>query len=479
MQITKKEIAKHIKGPSSIDVQSAQGAALRDERTPVRLLTVDEAHRARNPNTKLYKLLREYPAAKRMLLTATPVYNRPSDIAPLVNLVAQQDVLPTGSKFDLEYVQKPDDSLIRALLGGNTQPSLKNKKKLRAQLSKWVDYHEQSGGDFPRRTDTTVTVPMSKSQTQLHDLAWGKLPFTSRMRLKAGLPPSKQDLPRLNVFQSQTRQIGGSTKRFEKGDGTKITPKLQQALADLQGGKGNAVVYSNYLDTLGDYSKALGEAKIPHGVFTGKMSQKSRAQLVSDYNEGKIRALLLSSAGGEGLDLKNTRQVQVLEPHWNEEKLEQVIGRAIRHGSHGTLPEKEREVDVRRYIAHPRPGVIGGLLGRTPEGVEHVLANMAKNKKALNSQLLDLLRNKESTVEKTANQIADEALLKCGAVLSTARRDALPKKQFAVPDKEAYPIPDKAHARNALARVSQFGTSEEKAQVRAKVRAKYPEIGKK
>ena len=40
----------------------------------------------------------------------------------------------------------------------------------------------------------------------------------------------------------------------------------------------------------------------------------------------------------------------------------------------------------------------------------------------------------------------------------------------------SYPIPDESHARNALARVSQHGSSAEKATVRAKVAAKFPGI---
>lgn len=64
------------------------------------------------------------------------------------------------------------------------------------------------------------------------------------------------------------------------------------------------------------------------------------------------------------------------------------------------------------------------------------------------------------------------------AKLTTKKRNALSKKSFAEPSKRAYPIQDKAHARNALARVSQFGSPAEKAQVRAAVHRKYPGIGK-
>lgn len=76
--------------------------------------------------------------------------------------------------------------------------------------------------------------------------------------------------------------------------------------------------------------------------------------------------------------------------------------------------------------------------------------------------------------------VKSEALTgrKHGGHLTAAQRHKLPAKDFALSG-ERYPIEDKNHARNALARVSQHGTSEEKARVRAAVHRKYPEIGKK
>jgi hypothetical protein len=61
--------------------------------------------------------------------------------------------------------------------------------------------------------------------------------------------------------------------------------------------------------------------------------------------------------------------------------------------------------------------------------------------------------------------------------LTYGQRKALPASAFAVDGKKRkYPIPDKAHARNALARVSQHGSSAEKSKVRAAVKKKYPGI---
>ncbi len=63
------------------------------------------------------------------------------------------------------------------------------------------------------------------------------------------------------------------------------------------------------------------------------------------------------------------------------------------------------------------------------------------------------------------------------AKLTAAARKKIPSGEFAGPDR-SYPVEDKAHARNALSRVSQHGSSALKAKVRAKVHKKYPGIGK-
>jgi hypothetical protein len=59
--------------------------------------------------------------------------------------------------------------------------------------------------------------------------------------------------------------------------------------------------------------------------------------------------------------------------------------------------------------------------------------------------------------------------------LTTTARNKIPKSDFALPGRR-YPIEDKAHARDALSRVSQDGTPAEKAAVRGKVLARFPGI---
>jgi superfamily II DNA/RNA helicase len=75
-----------------------------------------------------------------------------------------------------------------------------------------------------------------------------------------------------------------------------------------------------------------------------------RKQAVNDFNSNKIRILFISAAGSEGLDLKGTRWVIILEPHWNDERIKQVIGRAAWYKSHSNLPPNQQNVTVYRLV---------------------------------------------------------------------------------------------------------------------------------
>jgi hypothetical protein len=81
--------------------------------------------------------------------------------------------------------------------------------------------------------------------------------------------------------------------------------------------------------------------------------------------------------------------------------------------------------------------------------------------------------SKRDKAQDTMHGIKDKAGKK--KPLTTKSRNNLPTSAFALPGRK-YPIHNKAHARNALARVAQNGTSTEKAIVRRKVKARFPDI---
>lgn len=413
----RKEIEKHVVAPrADYQISSLQREALtpKDTKRPaVDTLIVDEAHRLRDPGSKAQGAIKQIPAAKRVLLTGSPLYNRPFDMASLVNVAAGSSVFPNDqAEFDRKYIgAKVIDPgwwarNIRGVRPGSV-PTLKNTEELKKHLQQWVDYHENAQEGFPERVEENVEVPFSPEQKKIYDTVMNKAPSWVKYKVRAGLPPSKQEAKDLNAFLSAARQVsvtpGGLQEGLTAEQAAQSSPKLQKALERLlEARKANpdhrAVVYSNFLDAgISPYEALLQKSEVPYGKFTGEMRKAERDQLVRDYNAGKTPVMLLSSAGGEGLDLKGTRQMQILEPHFNKEKIEQVIGRGIRYKSHEHLPEDQRRVNVERYYSvENEPGVLGKLFGKKRMGsVDEYLRQLSNDKDQLNQQVRELLKQKK------------------------------------------------------------------------------------
>jgi hypothetical protein len=68
-----------------------------------------------------------------------------------------------------------------------------------------------------------------------------------------------------------------------------------------------------------------------------------------DISGSKIKVVLISQAGSEGLDFKAIRQIHILEPWYNMNRNEQIIGRGVRNFSHKDLPFEKRNVQIFLY----------------------------------------------------------------------------------------------------------------------------------
>jgi hypothetical protein len=90
----------------------------------------------------------------------------------------------------------------------------------------------------------------------------------------------------------------------------------------------------------------------------------------SNTNGEYIRVVLISEAGSEGLDFKNIRQVHILDPWYNMNRIEQVIGRAVRTKSHCDLPLKDRNVEIYFHCSK-------GYLDETEEMVDMYMYRLA------------------------------------------------------------------------------------------------------
>jgi hypothetical protein len=70
--------------------------------------------------------------------------------------------------------------------------------------------------------------------------------------------------------------------------------------------------------------------------------------VTNDNNKdgSKIKVILISKAGSEGIDFKFIRQIHILEPWYNMNRAEQIIGRGVRNFSHKDLPFEKRNVQI-------------------------------------------------------------------------------------------------------------------------------------
>ena len=68
-----------------------------------------------------------------------------------------------------------------------------------------------------------------------------------------------------------------------------------------------------------------------------------------------IKVLMITASGAEGINLRNTRFVHIMEPYWNMVRVDQVVGRARRICSHEDLPEAMRTVEVFIYLCRATP----------------------------------------------------------------------------------------------------------------------------
>jgi hypothetical protein len=90
-----------------------------------------------------------------------------------------------------------------------------------------------------------------------------------------------------------------------------------------------------------------------YAMITGdpRISPDNQAEvnaITNDNNKDgtKIKVVLISRAGSEGVDFKFIRQVHILDPWYTMNRIEQIIGRGVRSFSHKDLPFEKRNVEI-------------------------------------------------------------------------------------------------------------------------------------
>lgn len=257
-------------------------------------------------------------ASKVLLLTGTPITNSPKDIISLYNMIRDTN--------EPRFVTKKKD------LGMNQKTYSTNLllEKLKCKISV---FDERSPEYYPSVKEHEIFLKMTPSYEEKYDKLLDEEGLSDlAIKLFGEID--------INAFYNGVRRAVNTLE-------DKDSPKIKWVVNQLAKNR-KTIVFSHFLEA---GNKTIIKS-LPNGTkyayINGSLSQKDRAAIVNQYNSNKIKILFISKAGGEGLDLKGTQDIIILEPAWNLSVEEQVIGRGVRYKSHADLPVEERKVDVYR-----------------------------------------------------------------------------------------------------------------------------------
>lgn len=360
-------------------------------RTGADTLMFDEFHATRNESSQTFRAaMAARQHAKTFIgLTASPVNNHPRELATLLTISEGRRLL-TPKQFEHAFMRTV--GYAKGFRGGKKkEQEVVNVEHLVNLLYPRMDVATTESlrpGEMPRKDVQEVKVAMSDEQYKLYQLALDDVGKLEEYLLRRDPNVSIKDAEQLFAQLSEARKVANSISMgrtdISLEESAEKTPKVKKLLDDAQAKleedpQNQVVLYSNLVrggvDVLSAGLKARG---IEHGIFTGKgtevggklVDSQSRQQDVRDYKDGKLRAIIISGAGAEGLDLKDSSAFYALDGHFNPERIQQAEARAVRLGGQQFRDPDKRQVDVRRYIntvpESVKPGIFGKLVGSEP-----------------------------------------------------------------------------------------------------------------
>jgi len=173
------------------------------------------------------------------------------------------------------------------------------------------------------------------------------------------------------------------------------------------------------------------------------LRKQIQALSVDNLRGAIVKVLMTTKTGAEGIDLKNVRQVLIVEPYWNPVRLKQVKGRAVRMGSHLGLPEKERIVDIYTFISSIDPVMIKTepIIERDGDSSDQVLLGLSNKKLKIMDGFLKMI--KETSVDCSINfkdTVDEDDPFTCLSYGSSSPKDYsyVPNIDEQLEDKEKY-----------------------------------------
>jgi superfamily II DNA or RNA helicase len=366
-----------------------------------KLLIIDEAHNLFNSivsggtnASKLYDAIMQAIDIKILFLTGTPIVNDPFELSAAFNMCVGYELLPTDyDQFHELFVDKENTNV-------------KNYNKFVNRIYGLTSYYGswyQTGGvtksnesirreHFPDQLPLKVeTIPMSMHQYGVYKAARDKekdisSSFKKNTKVSVRMKKPKSDGSSYRVHSRQAcnytppdsvRDKKGSIvpEHLTKEMLTNLdiySPKMKRILEIVKATPNRThVIYSNFVKGAGigifarvlehngytDIMNTSNNGGKKFAIFSGDVSADDRANIVERFSSSKnkhgddIHVLLLSGAGSEGISLKNSGAVLLLEPGWNYAKIEQPIARVVRYKGHDDLEKKERTVQPYIFLS--------------------------------------------------------------------------------------------------------------------------------
>lgn len=219
-------------------------------------------------------------------------------------------------------------------------------------------------------------------QIQALNMCYPNNYFIKNSKTKKELLYGVEGLKSIMKYDSSKKNFEYKTLEFNRifspDEIGKYSQKIASIAESIITSTGIVLIYSNYLDSgIIPMALALEERGFQRFGNNGSLFKPGEISVKSDFkyiiisgdkkispnndvelyactnasnkNGDEIKVVLISRAGTEGLDFKNIRQVHIIEPWYNMNRIEQTIGRAVRTKSHCGLPFIERNVMIFLY----------------------------------------------------------------------------------------------------------------------------------
>ena len=192
-----------------------------------------------------------------------------------------------------------------------------------------------------------------------------------------------QDNPLKHAFEYKPAILKKYGRVFSRDELPKYSAKMAEICDQIRKSEGIVLIYSQFIDGgvvpmalaleemgFSRYSRGLGgtknlfkkrekgaESTGHYIMITGDKSvspsndEDVKYAVEKENKDGAlVKVILISKAGSEGIDFKYIRQIHILEPWFNMNRVEQIIGRGVRNLSHCGLPFKKRNVQIFLHV---------------------------------------------------------------------------------------------------------------------------------